>query len=72
MHGLVLGGGSDISIDRQTGQERLDVGFGGEEVGVGPPPVETDEPYDPLYRGALSMYGVVVGGESLLSCSCQV
>ena len=31
-HGLVLGGGRDVSMHRQVSQERLDRGFGGEKV----------------------------------------
>ena len=65
IHGLVLGGGSDVSIHRQVGQERLDFGFGGEEVCAGPHTVETGKPYDPLHIGALGVYGVVVKTEHL-------
>jgi hypothetical protein len=53
IHGLVLGGGSDVALHRQVGQERPDLGFGGEEVGAGPHTVETGEPSDPLHIGAL-------------------
>ena len=63
IHGLVLGGGSDVSIHRQVGQERLDLGFGGDEVFAGPHAVETDESYDPLHRGALGVNGVVMETE---------
>ena len=48
IHGLVLGGGSDVSIDRQGRSERLDLGFDGEEVCARPHAVETNESYDPL------------------------
>jgi hypothetical protein len=65
IHGLVLGGGSDVSIHRQVGQERLDLGFGGEEVFAGPHAVETDESYDPLHIGSLGVNGVVVETEHL-------
>ena len=65
MHGLVLGGGSDVSMHRQVSQERLDLGFGGEEVFARPHAVETDESYDPLHRGSLSVNGVVVQTEHL-------
>jgi len=62
IHGLVLGGGSDVSMHRQVGQERLDLGFGGEE---GSHTVETGELYNPLHIGALGVYGVVVETEHL-------
>jgi len=32
MHGVVLGGGSDVSMHRQVGQECFDFRFGGEEI----------------------------------------
>jgi hypothetical protein len=80
IHGLVLGGGSDVSIHRQVGQKRLDLGFGREEVFARPHTVETGESYDPLHRGSLSMNGVVVQTEHLshfikefgLLTSCRV
>ena len=63
IHGLVLGGGSDISMHRQVGQERLDLGFGGEEIFARLHTVETEESYDPLHKGSLSVHGVVVQTE---------
>lgn len=63
IHGLVLGGGTDVSIDRQVGQERLGLGFGGEEVCARPHAVETDESSDPLHIGSLGVNGVVVQTE---------
>jgi hypothetical protein len=60
IHGLVLGRGSDVSGHGQVSQERLDLGFGGEEVRARPQAVETDEPYDALDRGALGVHRVVV------------
>jgi hypothetical protein len=65
IHGLVLGGGCDVSIQRQVGQERLDRGFGGEEVFARPHAVETDASHDPLHRGSLRVHGVVVQTEHL-------
>ena len=65
IHGLVLGRGRDVSVHGQVGQERLDLGFGGEEVFARPHAVEPDEPYDPLHRGALGVDGVVVQTEHL-------
>ena len=65
MHDVVLGGGSDVSMHRQVGQERRDRGFGGDEVCAGPHAVETDASYDPLPRGALGVHGVVVETEHL-------
>ena len=41
------------------------VGFGGEEVFARAHAVETDESYDPLHRGSLSVHGVVVETEYL-------
>jgi hypothetical protein len=52
IHGLVLGGGRDVSMHRQVGQEGLDLGFGEEKVFARPHAVETDESYDPLRRGS--------------------
>jgi hypothetical protein len=49
----------------QVGQERLKLGFGGEEVFARPHTLETDESYDPLHRGRLSVHGVVVQTEHL-------
>jgi hypothetical protein len=60
---LVLGGGRDVSMHRQVGQERLDLGFSGEEVLARPHAVETDEACDPLHRGALGVHGAVVQTE---------
>ena len=50
-------------MHRQVGQERLDLGFGGEEVLARPHAVETNESHDPLHRGSLSVHGVVVQTE---------
>ena len=55
IHGLVLGGGRDVSMHCQVGQEQLDRGFGGEEVLARPHAGETD---DPLHIRALGMEGV--------------
>jgi hypothetical protein len=63
IHGLVLGGGSDVSIHCQVGEERLDLGFGGEEVYARPHAVETDESHNPFHIGSLSVDGVVVQPE---------
>ena len=60
-----MASGRDVSIDRQVGQERLDLGFGGEEVLARPHAVETDESYDPLDIGSLSVDGVVMQTEHL-------
>ena len=60
MHGLILGGSSDVSIDRQMGQERFDLRLGGEEVLTGAHGVETDEADDPCQIGALGVDGVVM------------
>jgi hypothetical protein len=65
IHGLVLGGTSDVSVHRQVGQEGFDLGFGGEGVCAQPPAVEPDESDDPLHRGAFSVHGVVVQTEHL-------
>ena len=65
MHSLVLGGGRDVSMHRQVGQERLDRGFGGEEVLARPQAVEPDESHDPFHRGSLSVHGVVLQTECL-------
>ena len=72
MHDLVLGGGSDVSMHRQVGQEQRDRGFGGDEVYAGPHAVETDASYDPLPRGALGVHGVVVETEPLRTASRSV
>jgi hypothetical protein len=66
IYGLVLGGGSDVSIEREVGQERLGLGFGGEEVCARPHAVETDESYDPLHIGSLGVNGEVVQTERSL------
>ena len=65
IHGLVLGGGSDVALYRQIGQERLDLGLGGKEVRAGPHAVETDESDDPLHIGALGVNGVMMETEHL-------
>ena len=36
IHRLVLGGGSDVCVYGEVGQERFDLGFGGEELLTGP------------------------------------
>jgi hypothetical protein len=52
-------------MHRQAGQERLDLGFGGEEVFASSHGVETDEPDDPLHIGSLGVNGVAVQTEHL-------
>jgi len=49
----------------RVGQERLDLGFDGEEVCARPHAVETDESYDPLRIGSLGVNGVVEQTERL-------
>jgi hypothetical protein len=53
------------STYHQVGQERLDPGFGGGEVGARPHTVATDEPYYSRHRGVLGVDGVVVQTEHL-------
>ncbi len=38
----------------EVGQERFDLGFGGDEVLTGPHAVETNKPHDPFHVGSLS------------------
>jgi hypothetical protein len=64
-HRLVLGRGSHVSMHGKVCQERFDRRFGGEEVLARPHAMETDEPDDPLYRGALDVHGAVVQTEHL-------
>ena len=64
-HGRVLGGGSDVSLHRQVGQERLDLGCGGEEALARPQAVETDASDDPRHRGSPGVHGVVLQTEHL-------
>jgi hypothetical protein len=72
IHGLVLGGSSDVSMHRQVGQEGLARGFGGEEICARPQAVDTDESYDPLPSGALRVPGVMVHTEQLSPVVAQV
>ena len=65
MHGLVLGGGSLVSMLRQVGQKRLDRECGGEEVFTRPPAVEPGALYDLLHRGSLGVNGGVVQTEPM-------
>ena len=67
-HGLVLGGGSDVAMHRQVGQERRDLAFSRKEVCTGPHAVETPEPDDPLHRGALGVDGGVMETEHRADC----
>jgi hypothetical protein len=60
IHGLVLGGGSDVSMHGQVCQERFDPRFGREEMVARPHAVEMDEADDPFHIGALGVNGVVV------------
>ena len=53
-------------LHRQIGQERLGLGFGGEEVCARPDAVERDESDDPLHIGSLGVNGVVVQTERSL------
>jgi hypothetical protein len=53
------------SIHCQVGEERLDQGFGREEVLARPHAVETDESYDPFYIGSLGVDGVMLQTEHL-------
>ena len=62
---LVLGGGSDVCVYGEVGQERFDLGFGGEEVLTGPHAVETNKPHNPVHVGSLGVNGVVVQTEYL-------
>jgi hypothetical protein len=50
-------------VHGQVRQEGFDLWCGGEEVFARPHAVETDEPDDPLHRGALGMNGGVVETE---------
>ena len=59
------GGGSDVCVYGEVGQERFDLGFGGEEVLTGPHAVETNKPHDPVHVGSLGVNGVVVQTEYL-------
>jgi len=65
IHGLVLGGRSDVCVYVEVGQERFDLGFGGEEVLTGPHAVETNKPHDPVHVGPFGVNGVVVQTEYL-------
>ena len=65
---LVLRGGCDVSMHREVGQERLDLGCGGAEVLARPQAVATDESYAPFHRGALGVNEVVVETEYLSHC----
>ena len=65
IHRLVLGGGSNVCVYGEVGQERFDLGFGGEEVLTGPHAVETNKPHDPVHVGSLGVNGVVVRTEYL-------
>ncbi len=65
IHRLVLGGGSDVCVYGEVGQERFDLGFGGDEVLTGPHAVETNKPHDPVHVGSLGVNGVVVQTEYL-------
>ncbi len=68
MHRRVLGRGSDVSVHGQGSQERVELRFGGEGVLARPYAVATDEPDDPIHRGALGVHGVVVETEHLSDC----
>jgi hypothetical protein len=57
--------GSDVCVYGEVGQERFDLGFGGEEVLTGPHAVETNKPHDPVHVGSLGVNGVVVQTEYL-------
>src|SRR5215831_3147758 len=63
IHGLVLGRRRHVALEGQVGEERLDLGFGGEEVVPRPHPVEPDEADDPLDVGALRVDGVMLEPE---------
>jgi hypothetical protein len=65
IHRLVLGGGSDVCVYGEVGQERFDLGFAGEEVITRPHATETNKPHDPVHVGTLGMNGVVVQTEYL-------
>jgi hypothetical protein len=60
-----VGGGSNICVYGEVGQERFDLGFGWEEVLTGPHAVETNKPHDPVHVGSLGVNGVVVKAEYL-------
>jgi hypothetical protein len=49
----------------EVGQERFDLGFGGEEMLTGPHAVETNKPHDPVHVGSPGANGVVVQTEYL-------
>jgi len=65
IHRLVLGSGSDVCVYGEVGQERFDLGFGGEEGLTGPHAVETNKPHDPVHVGSLGVNRVVVQTEYL-------
>jgi hypothetical protein len=65
IHGLVLGGRSDVCVYCEVSQERFDFGFGGKKVFTGPHVVETNKPNDPVQIGSFGVNGVVVQTEYL-------
>jgi hypothetical protein len=65
IHRLVLGGGSDVCVYGEVGQERFDLGFAWEEVLTGPHAVEMNKPHDPVHVGSFGVNGVVVQAKYL-------
>jgi len=65
IHRLVLGGGSNVCVYGEVGQERFDLGFAGEEVLTRPHAMETNEPHDPIHVRSLGVNGVVMQTEYL-------
>jgi len=63
IHGLILGGGGNFALQSEVGEERLDLGFGGEEVNAEPHVVEPGEASDPFPIGALRVDGVMLEPE---------
>jgi hypothetical protein len=63
MHGLVLRGGGDLALQGEMREERLDLGFGGDEVGAGPQAVEPGEAADPFDIGTLRVDGIMLEPE---------
>jgi hypothetical protein len=57
------GGDGNFALQSEVGVERLDLGFGGEEVRAGPHPVKPGEASDPFHMGALCVDGVMLHPE---------
>jgi hypothetical protein len=63
VHGLVLGGGCDVRMDGQMGEESFDLRFGGDEMISAFHLVKVDVAFDPMQVSPFRLKRIVMDSE---------